>query len=367
MAVPGSARLVLAEGVAHLDEPAAVFEAMLSGWERQQRSRGLLPTTVEPRVALVRRFADFAERRPWEWTAGDVEDFTVSLMSGSGRLAPSTIRGYHLSLRLFCDYVTDARYEWVEQCEGRFGRAPAQVCYDHNTMAHLTDYEGLPQRRPFGYDELQRFFDFLDDRVDRLASSGRKGALPALRDAVMVKTGYAFGLRRRELCMLDVVDLRPNPHVPRWGACGSVFVRYGKSKRGGSPRRRTVLAVPEFDWAVDGLRLWVDQARPLLDPGDRPALWLTERRTRVGVKWMDQRFSALRAEAGLDPALTMHCLRHSYVTHLVEHGYPERFVQEQVGHSYASTTALYTSVSSDFKNQTLRKALARVYEREGKQ
>jgi hypothetical protein len=37
------------------------------------------------------------------------------------------------------------------------------------------------------------------------------------------------------------------------------------------------------------------------------------------------------------------------------------FVQEQVGHAYASTTAIYASVSDDFKHQTLRAALARVY------
>jgi site-specific recombinase XerC len=49
--------------------------------------------------------------------------------------------------------------------------------------------------------------------------------------------------------------------------------------------------------------------------------------------------------------------RHSYVTHLVEFGYPERFVSEQVGHAYASTTAIYTGVSDEFRNRLLAKAL----------
>jgi site-specific recombinase XerD len=48
---------------------------------------------------------------------------------------------------------------------------------------------------------------------------------------------------------------------------------------------------------------------------------------------------------------------HSYVTHLVEFGYPERFVSEQVGHAYASTTAIYTGVSDEFRNRLLAKAL----------
>jgi len=210
-------------------------------------------------------------------------------------------------------------------------------------------------------------FDFLDARVERAASSGRKGALGALRDAQVFKTAYAFGLRRNELCRLDVADLRPNPHVPAWGTYGSVHVRYGKAVRGGVPRRRTVLAVPEFDWAIEGLRQWVEQARPLFGAPGQPALWVTERLSRVSLRHFDQRFAAVREQVGLDPALSMHCLRHSYVTHLVEFGYPERFVQEQVGHAYASTTAIYASVSNDFKNKTLRAALKRVYAPNGKE
>ena len=57
--------------------------------------------------------------------------------------------------------------------------------------------------------------------------------------------------------------------------------------------------------------------------------------------------------------MSLHSLRHSYITHLIEDGYDPLFVQQQVGHSYASTTALYTSVSSDFRNRTLRAALDR--------
>lgn len=359
--VPGAAHLSLAPGVVHLDEPSAVFEAMLSGWARQQRSRLLAEGTIAPRLLLVRRFCEFAGSHPWDWNAGDVEDFTTSLMSGKGRLAPSTIRGYHLTLRLFCDYLLDGRYGWVSQCEDRFGAIPSQVCHDYNTAVHLVDYEGRPGRRPFTYDELETLFDFLDSRVEVIARSRRKGALAALRDAQMVKTAYAFGLRRRELCFLDVADLRPNARMPQWGTFGAVHVRYAKSSRGSAPRRRTVLAVPEFDWAIEGLQQWVDQARPLLGPGPRQELWLTERRQRVSVKTIDKRFAVLRHQAGLSADLTLHCLRHSYVTHLIEFGYPERFVTEQVGHSYASTTAIYTSVSNDFKTKTLQAALERVY------
>jgi integrase len=41
-----------------------------------------------------------------------------------------------------------------------------------------------------------------------------------------------------------------------------------------------------------------------------------------------------------------------------EAGYPERFVSEQVGHSHASTTAIYTSVGDDYKNRVLAQVMA---------
>ena len=45
------------------------------------------------------------------------------------------------------------------------------------------------------------------------------------------------------------------------------------------------------------------------------------------------------------------------MTHLIEAGYDPLFVQQQVGQAYASTTALYTSVSSDYRTRTLRSVL----------
>ena len=72
----------------------------------------------------------------------------------------------------------------------------------------------------------------------------------------------------------------------------------------------------------------------------------------------------MRDEAGLSKDLTLHSLRHSYVTHLLEFGYADRFVQEQVGHMHASTTSIYASVSSDYKNRVLAEALKALIEGE---
>jgi integrase/recombinase XerC len=79
----------------------------------------------------------------------------------------------------------------------------------------------------------------------------------------------------------------------------------------------------------------------------------------VSLEKISARFADYRDALGLLDSVSLHSLRHSYITHLIEDGYDPLFVQQQVGHCYASTTALYTSVSSDFRNRTLRAALDR--------
>lgn len=359
--LPGAARLELADGVVHLDPAQAVFDAMLAGWARQQRTRFLKEReTIEPRLALVRRLAAFTNQYPWEWAPAEAEAFITHLRSPGrdGRaMAVSTCRGYEASLRIFMQYVTDARYDWPAECQQRFGCSPQQIFHEWNSVAHVTEYEGRPGRRPLTYDEVQALFDAADTRVGSIRERGVKGALAALRDAVLLKTVYAFGLRRREACRLDVADLRHHPRHPSAGRFGALFVRYGKSSRGGAPKRRTVLTVPEMDWIADVLGDYLEQVRPLFAPGQHPGLWLTERGQRVSARSANEAFGAARDQAGLPPELDLHSLRHSYVTHLVEFDYPERFVQEQAGHAYASTTAIYTGVSDDYRNRLLERSL----------
>ena len=104
----GAAHLVLAQGVAQLDPPRAVFDGMLAGWSAQQRSRMLNEVTIGGRERLVRRFGEFTNEYPWSWRAQDVEGFTTLLRSSG--LAHSTIRGYHHVLGLFGEFVCDPRY-----------------------------------------------------------------------------------------------------------------------------------------------------------------------------------------------------------------------------------------------------------------
>jgi site-specific recombinase XerD len=113
-----------------------------------------------------------------------------------------------------------------------------------------------------------------------------------------------------------------------------------------------------WEWAPGIIGQWTEEARPQMrHAGGSRALWPSERTGRIGTSAIDRRFASYRAALGLGEGLDFHSLRRSYVTHLIEDGWDPLFVQQQAGHEYASTTALYTCVSSDFRTRTLRSAL----------
>jgi site-specific recombinase XerD len=217
------------------------------------------------------------------------------------------------------------------------------------------DSEADAAKRAFTRAELQALFDHADDQVARKRALGRKGWWAAFRDATIFKTAYGYGTRRRETAMLDVADFGRNPDGPEFGEHGVCYVRFGKAQKGSPPKRRSVLTV--WEWTAEILEQWFTEVRPLISTDGNPAAWPSERGIRVCVKHLNKRLAEYRDALGLDPALDFHSLRRSYVTHLIEDGWDPRFVQEQVGHDHASTTSIYSCVSSDYRVRTLRRAL----------
>lgn len=359
----GAAHLELVAGVVQLRPEDAMVEAMLRGFRAQQTARGLRGEGITRREQVVKRFMAFTNDYPWSWSAGQVDEWSLSL-TAEHHLAPSTIRQYQCHLRLFSEYLTDPRYGWVRTCEKEFGTGvhPVPIVHEWNTIAHLNDYEGNPEARPFTREELQQFFDYADDQVERAVRAGRKGALAAYRDATLFKVVYGWGLRRTEAAKLDVVDWGRNPAAPEFGRYGMLHVRYGKAKRGQTPRRRNVAAT--MGWAVEAVVDYVENVRPRFGHAEHPALWVTERGGRIKSSEINARFAAYRDALGLPGALVPHSLRHSYVTHLTENGVDRRFIQAQVGHECDSSTAIYTHVSDDFMNSALRRALAPAFDTE---
>lgn len=132
-----------------------------------------------------------------------------------------------------------------------------------------------------------------------------------------------------------------------------VHVRYGKAKRGSPHKRRSVLTV--FDWTPEVIADWLAHGQPAMDDGID--LFPSERGALVAEDTLLRRFRRYCYDLGLSAGLDLHSLRRSYATHLIEDGWDAKFVQDQMGHEHASTTALYTCVSSDFRIRTLRRVL----------
>ncbi|WP_228567054.1 tyrosine-type recombinase/integrase [Nocardia sp. SYP-A9097] len=350
----------LVDGVALLRPEDAVLQAMLRGWEAQQiGGRGLSGSYVRGGLGVVQRFIAYTNEYPWNWTPSHVDEWMVELVSCRKR-AKSTVRNYQNAVKLFCEFLVRPEYGWADECERRFGTYPIQVCFEWNTLAHLVNYEGPAERRPMTRQELQRFFDYADDQVEVAMRRRRKGVLAAYRDATLFKVIYAYGLRAREAARLDVVDWFRNPKAPELGRFGNLEIRWGKASKGSPPRRRTVHTV--MPWIVEAVEDYLGNIRPCYGFDDHPAVWLTERGGRVTPRHIAQRFADYRTALNLEETLVPHCLRHSHVTHQIEDGVDARFVQEQVGHRFASTTAVYTGVSGDFMNTMMANALSRAFE-----
>jgi integrase/recombinase XerC len=351
---PGAARLHLVDGVALLRPEEQVFEEMMDGWRNQQLARNLAHSTIEKRAGRLRAFFAHAGAYPWEWTPQHADEWFGDLRAVRG-CAHSTMRSYQDALRSFCTYICDPAYDWCSVCEQRFGTHPIQIVHDWNVAVHVQETESRPEKRAFTIGELQDFFDYADEQVTKARDRGRKGWLPAFRDATLFKIAYSYGLRRNETRMLDVTDIGRNPHGPELGDYGLVHVRYGKAKKGSPPKRRSVATV--WKWTAEILEEWVTEFRPRLAVPGSTALWPSERGERIGLQRINSRFAAYRDALGLDAGVDFHGLRRSYVTHLIEAGRDPLFVQFQCGHEHASTTSLYTCVSSDFRTRTVRRAL----------
>ncbi|EFC82251.1 tyrosine-type recombinase/integrase [Parafrankia sp. EUN1f] len=351
----GAAGLYLVDGVPLLRPDEQVFAAMLDGWRDQQLARNLSVSTVDKRLGVVRMFTAHADAFPWVWRPQMLDEWLSDLRAVRGR-SRSTIRNYSLAVSAFCRYLLDPAYGWPARCEHQFGSHPVQICHEWNTAVHVQDTEADPSRRAFTLTELQTLFDYADDQVAHARAAGRKGWLSLFRDATLFKVAYSYGLRRREVVMLDLTDFATNPHAAEFGTFGVCRVRFGKAMKGSAPKPRSVLTV--WPWTPDILTQWVDELRPLMPTAaDSPALWPSERAGRITLSAVNRRLTEYRNALGLPAGLDVHSLRRSYVTHLIEDGWDPLFVQQQVGHEHASTTAIYTCVSSDFRTRTLRSAL----------
>jgi integrase/recombinase XerD len=176
-----------------------------------------------------------------------------------------------------------------------------------------------------------RFPKSLSERQVEALLQAPDGSTLGLRDAAMLETLYATGLRVSELVGLKTLEV---------GLDEGVLKVFGK---GGKER-----LVPLGLEARRSLERYLAQARPALLAGrSSDALFVTARAESMTRQMFWLLVKRYAIKAGIDAPLSPHSLRHAFATHLLNHGADLRVVQMLLGHADISTTQIYTHIARE--------------------
>ena len=178
-----------------------------------------------------------------------------------------------------------------------------------------------------------------NDEISKLLAPETPETPENLCDQAILELGYASGLRLSELKNLRLEQL----HLD----AGFINV-IGK----GNKER----VVPVGRKAVEALNRFIEAGRPkLVTPKSPAAVFLTKLGTPFAAVTLWLRIKNRVRRAGVSRNVTPHMLRHSFATHLLEHGADLRVIQELLGHANISTTEIYTHVTGSRLREIHRK------------
>lgn len=167
-----------------------------------------------------------------------------------------------------------------------------------------------------------------EDDVNELLSSFPSDDILSVRDYVLFELIYSSGMRISEAVALDVSSFRPEESTI------SVIGKRGKER---------LVFIGEI--AADALSMYLSDVRPkLMRNSGEKAMFLNRRGGRLTRQAAHKRFHQATLRLGLDA--TIHTLRHSFASHMIEHGADIRSVQEMLGHSDVRTTQIYTHLDT---------------------
>ena len=170
-----------------------------------------------------------------------------------------------------------------------------------------------------------------EEQVESLLAAPDMATGLGKRDRAMLELMYATGLRVSELVGLELSNLNLNQGVVR-------VIGKGQKER----------LVPIGDEAHECLKVYLSEGRPELLKGAQTGhVFVTSRKagmTRQAFWYMVRRYAA---QCDISKKLSPHMLRHSFATHLLNHGADLRVVQLLLGHSDLSTTQIYTHIARE--------------------
>jgi integrase/recombinase XerD len=178
-----------------------------------------------------------------------------------------------------------------------------------------------------------------DTEIKKLLAPERPETPQSLCDQAVLELAYASGLRLAELRNIRIEQL----HLE----AGFINV-IGK----GNKER----VVPVGRQAVAAINRYLESGRPrLVTPRSPSNLFLTKRGTPFAQVTMWKHITDRAKRTGIGRNITPHMLRHSFATHLLEHGADLRVIQELLGHASISTTEVYTHVTGNRLREIHRK------------
>ncbi len=278
------------------------------------------------------------------------QDLFLHFLAAERRLADNTIAAYQSDLSSFLSFVagrgvTDPASITTEQIRDFLGRCHRDGISNRSNARRTSCLraffrfllaEQLVASDPTGLIDLPKPGRPLPKvltipEVDRLLAGEDDGGPLALRNRAMLHLLYATGMRVSELVGLPVAAV----------SLGGGYVRVlGK----GSKER----LVPFGDQAREHLSAYLRDGRPRqLKKRRSDFLFLTSRGTAMSRLRFWQIIRATARAAGIKKAISPHMIRHSFATHLLEHGADLRAVQMMLGHADIATTQIYTHVDSN--------------------
>ena len=169
-----------------------------------------------------------------------------------------------------------------------------------------------------------------EEEVEALLNAPDLSTPSGLRDKAMLETMYSSGLRVSELLALE----RGQVNLSK-----GIITVFGK----GAKERR----VPIADYAVEYIQEYIKEVRNKSEFKGSKYLFLSKKGEPLSRVYFFKQVKKYSLQAGIETNVSPHTLRHSFATHLLNHGAQLRIVQSMLGHTNIATTQIYTHVSSE--------------------
>ncbi len=169
------------------------------------------------------------------------------------------------------------------------------------------------------------------EQINTLLQTPDGTTLLGARDRAMLEVMYSTGIRVSELVDLNITDVDS----------------LGQSLRVRGKGRKERVA-PIGPTALTAINKYMDKrkADPRSTNFNQEALFVNKHGQRLSTRSVRRKLDKYLAQAGMDPTISPHTLRHTFATHMLENGADLRSVQELLGHQSISTTQVYTHVTT---------------------